>query len=227
MATETLLLPASNRITPGSKLTPIASFPSSKESNFSSSPDTIASEWVKAFNAFVQHDNDDIKQVFLPEACWRDLLCSTWDFHTLSGRDKITQFVTNTPKDSRIQSISLDPSASYKTPQSTQLGGVNVIQAFLAIDTPVGRGKGVVRLAVDPDDGDRWKVFTLATILHEVKGHEETTRSRRPTGLNRKVEAGGRNWRDELVSQHSLEGDKEPVVLIIGAFRSLSGSSSI
>ena len=216
MATETLTLPPSNQIVPGSKLIPIANFPSSKETSPPSSPDDIASSWVTSFNDFFDGDDKAIDRLFLAEACWRDLLCMTWDYHTLQGHDKIASFISNASKDSRITSISLDKSASYKAPQESSLGDLKIIQAFLTVETTIGRGKGVVRLAVDSSDGDKWKAFTLFTTLHEIKGHEEKTRTRRPTGINRDAEAGGRNWQDQLKVEQNFEGDKEPVVLIVG-----------
>ncbi len=48
--------------------------------------------------------------------------------------------------------------------------------SFLTIETDMGRGTGLVGLLHDPEDGGKWKAFTLFTAMHELKGHEETVK---------------------------------------------------
>ena len=139
----------------------------------------------------------------------------TWDFRTLRGPDQIARFVESS-KGGGITDILLDESVPHKVPQIAHFGDLNVVQAFLRIETSNGRGEGLVRLVSDVDDGGIWKAFTLFTTLRELKGCEESICTRRPTGLNRNLENEGRNWKDRLIAQQNFEDGREPTVLIIG-----------
>ena len=84
---------------------------------------------------------------------------------------------------------------------------MKVLQAFLNIETSSGRGEGLVRLIPDTNEGERWKALTLFTIVHELKGYEESIHTRRRTGLaDNDLEDGSQNWRDRLIAQQNFEG---------------------
>ena len=87
--------------------------------------------------------------------------------------------------------------------------------SFLTIETDVGRGRGLVRLLQDQEDG-KWKAFTLFTTMHELKGHEETVRGRRPNGVIHGGQPGRKNWQERRKATENFEGDIEPTVLILG-----------
>ena len=158
---------------------------------------------------------------FVKESGWRDLLCMTWDFRTLQGPEQIGRFIANVSKLGQIADISLDRSANHKFPHATKLGELDIVQAFLKVETNIGRGEGFVRLVLESNknpqfhDGE-WKCFTLFTTLKELKGHEERICRRRPTGLGGNGEGRDQNWKDRLIAQRNFEGGKEPTVMIIG-----------
>ncbi|KAL9131118.1 MAG: hypothetical protein Q9217_000880 [Psora testacea] len=217
MATGTVLCPPSNTIVPGSRLLPTAPFPdtqgiTSSIPNSIAPPEPTAHEWVSSFKHLLSEVAAPSKRLFLKESYWRDLLCMTWDFHTLQGYDQITRFIEGSSKDCRISNLSLDKSAAHKMPQVATFGDLKVIQAFLKIETSSGRGEGLVRLLPDMNDGGRWKAFTLFTTLQELKGYEETIYNRRPTGLGSSLENGSQNWKDRLIAQQNFEGGREPNV---------------
>ena len=220
MAVVDVQIPPSNRAVPGSKLLPHAPFPSSIPEN-KASPDVVASDWIQAFNHVLSQKNSEPSSLFLPESSWRDLLCMTWDFHTLQGPQKICSFIESSPTDSRIVNLSLDKSASHKVPQIKKCGHLQVVRAFIKVETSSGRGEGMVRLVPAEDNGNRWKALTLFTTLKELKGHEEFIGKRRPTGLESNQGDGGQNWRDELTAQQNFEDGREPSVLIVGGSLSL------
>ena len=139
----------------------------------------------------------------------------TWDFRTLQGPDQIAGFIES-PNGRGIINVLVDESVPHKVPQIARFGDLNVVQAFLKIETRNGRGEGLVRLVSDVDDGGIWKAFTLFTTLRELKGYEEKICTRRPTGLDRNLENEGRNWKDRLIAQQKFECGREPTVLIIG-----------
>ena len=221
MATADVEIPPSNHVLPRSRLLPTAPFPHT-DSNLSSlppsstSPKHIADEWLTAFKDLLSGDHVSIKRLFFEESYWRDLLCMTWDFHTLQGFEQISRFVQSSSQDGRLVTASLDDSSAHKLPQATDFGGVNTVQAFLKVETSTGRGEGLVRLVSDTNDGGKWKALTLITTLKELKGYEEKILSRRPQGTGSSREDRGRNWRDLLVAQQNFEDGRQPTVLILG-----------
>ncbi|KAL8792661.1 MAG: hypothetical protein Q9195_004721 [Heterodermia aff. obscurata] len=177
----------------------------------------IVSSWVSDFNQCLNEENTDIRPLFLEKSCWRDLLCMTWDFRTIQGPEAITKFVASCSDGSRINSIGVYDSPSYKIPRFAHCGKVRVVQAFLSIDTAYGRGEGLVRLVPDPKEKDTWRAFTLLTKLEELKGYEENTHNRRPTGHNGTADSTHLNWKDQLNAQHNFRNGDGPVVVILGA----------
>ena len=140
----------------------------------------------------------------------------TWDFHTLQGPVQISRSIQSSSQDRRLTIVSLDESAAHKLPQASDFGGLKAVQAFLKVETPTGRGEGLVRLVSDINDGSKWKALTLFTTLKELKGYEENVSSRRPQGTRSSLEDRGRNWKDLLVAQQNFEGGRQPTVLILG-----------
>ncbi|PQE22539.1 flavin-containing monooxygenase protein [Rutstroemia sp. NJR-2017a BVV2] len=117
---------------------------------------------------------------------------------------------------SRLHSLSLDTSSELRSPKATAVGNdgkTNVVQAFLDVETDVGRGKGVVRLVYDGE----WKCFTLYTVLEEMKGYEESIGKRRPYGVVHGERTDKRNWADRRREEREMEDGVEPTVLILGA----------
>lgn len=213
-------IPSYNRSEPGSCQLEAASYPNVASPASSEDANAVASEWVTALTK-VLNDNDytAVRRLFLPEACWRDQLALSWDYHTLTGSEDIVSFLKSAPKGSRIKSIEIDDSNATRQPCVSAVdyrGKIQGVASFLTIDTDVGRGRGLVRLLKDPQDNGRWKAFTLFTTMHELKGHEETIKANRPHGVEHGGQPGRKNWQERRTAQENYEGDKEPVVLIIG-----------
>ena len=128
-------------------------------------------------------------------------------------------FLKSAPKGSRIKSIEIDSSNSIRQPCVSAVdyrGKVNGVASFLKLETDVGTGRGLVRLLKDSQDNGRWKAFTLFTAMHELKGHEEKTKANRVTGVDHGEQPGRKNWQERRTATENFEGDKEPVVLILG-----------
>jgi hypothetical protein len=219
MATAAIQVPPSNKILPGSRLLATVPYPQVTESTLPTDPGKVASDWITSFNRLINHGDSAFSTLFLKESCWRDLLCLTWDFHTLQGPEKIAASIGHFAKECRIKCINLDTSSDHKKPKVASAdfaGNMKAVQAFLEVETDVGKGKGLVRLLPDSEDGQRWKAFTLLTTLQELKGYEESTNRRRPTGVESDLDNGRRNWKDLRIAEENFEGDREPVVLILG-----------
>ena len=126
-----------------------------------------------------------------------------------------------------MKSLALDKSSALRSPAATVLdadGQVHIVQAFLTVETDVGNGAGIVRLA--QDDG-KWKVFTLFTFLKELRGHEELAARKRPFGVEHGERASRKNWLDRRNEEKNFEEGQEPTVLILGEYSRLLRASSI
>lgn len=221
MAIQATQIPPSNHVLPGSRLLPTAPFPDTHGSPYSLLPSntsskSIADEWISAFKDLLSGDHGSITKLFFNESYWRDLLCMTWDFHTIQGPEQISSFVQSSRQDGRLTMISLEDSSAHKSPQALEFGRLKAVRAFLKVETSIGRGEGLVRLVSDTNEGGRWKALTLFTTLEELKGYEENIRSRRPRGTGSSLENRGRNWNDLLVTQQNFEGGRQPTVLVLG-----------
>ena len=228
MATVEIQVPPSNYRVPGSHPLTQVSYPKTIDEPPSDAA-RVATDWVASFNSLLQSESPQSNKLFLQESYWRDLLCLTWDFHTLHGPEKISSQIKSQKKGCWIKSVGIDKSSQVRKPRLAPVdfaGNVNGIQSFLTVDTDVGRGRGVVRLLPDPEDSRRWKAFTLFTSLEELKGYEEVNGERRPTGTDRKTEPGRKNWKQRRTAEENFEGGLEPAVLIVGKY-ALSRSRAV
>lgn len=210
-------IPSYNRLDPGSKRLEFASYPKAPEPP-ERDVENIARTWVESFNKSLStNDIQAITSLFLKDGCWRDQLCLSWTYHTLSGPQKIQSFLEGAPKGCRIKSIDIDgkkPSLAPHVSPADYLGKVKSVAAFLTVDTDIGRGRGVVRLIQDADA--KWKAYTLFTAMFELKGHEETINSNRPAGVEHGGQLGRKNWQERRTITENFEDDLQPTVLIIG-----------
>lgn len=170
--------------------------------------------WLEAFSAaMARGDCDAAARLFLPDAGWRDILAFTWHFTGCRGRDEIRTQLQQSVAQMRPGPFRLDPERS--APAWTERAGTRAIEAFFAFETGVGRCRGVLRLMADPTDG-LMRAWTLSTTLHELRGHEEQTGSRRPIGPSDVRDFGAENWADQRRKAVGY-GDRDPTVLVIGA----------
>ncbi|KAL9102444.1 MAG: hypothetical protein Q9163_002405 [Psora crenata] len=217
MATAAVEIPSSNYLVPGSHPLAQVAYPKT----ISSLPDaeTVAAEWVASFNELLRTgDRSRLGELFLKDSYWRDLLCLTWDFHTLHGPEKIAALTRKQAKAWRINTVDIDKSSEAGKPKVSAFdleGKLKGILSFLTVETDVGRGRGVVRLLQDAEDQGKWKIFTLFTALQELKGHEELNRERRPTGQEFGELSERKNWKEKRLAEQNFEGDLEPDVLIV------------
>ena len=179
--------PASNHILPGSHALPTPALPEIRVKYVPehSEINEECSKWLQSFHLLLNSSlvGSDTSGLFLHNACWRDLLCLKWDFHTLQGPDAVAKYVDDFVTTGRSIKISLDKSVDHRAPAYVPLDAenkVSCLQAWFTIETDIGEGRGIVKLVRD-DDG-QWKAYTVFTTLEELKGHEELIKERRPAG---------------------------------------------
>lgn len=214
-------IPASNIMMPGSEPLSSLPLPGDGASHLPDSDESsgICSDWIDSVNDLFKtgREDFDLSEAFIEGACWRDLLCLTWDFHTLQGRNNIKDSLKEFVASGRKIKFELDDSADYKQPAFLPLdfdGHKHCIQAWFTFETDIGRGRGIVKLVGEKDE--RFRAFTIFTTLEELKGHEEMTKNRRPAGVKDGQDHGPANWKDKRVAEQNFEDGREPTVLILG-----------
>ena len=215
MAAAVLELPSSNHVVPGSHLLPHITYPETFDVPVPD-PDSVASTWISSLNHVIQKGSTScsLSSLFLRNAYWRDLLCLSWDFHTFHGPGQMSSFIKDRSKSWRIHTFNIDRRSDTTKPAVSSIdfaGSLKGIRFFVSVDTDVGRGRGLARLLPDSQDHGKWKAFTLFTVLKELKGYEELSGERRPTG----AQNGSRNWKDKRDAEQDFEGI-EPDVLLVG-----------
>lgn len=182
-------------------------------------PQHIASVWVAKFNDLLEGQNVHVEDLFFKDSYWRDLLCSSWDFHTYQGVSRISSVLTQSNQQCRVRSLEIDASSDVKKPSVRPIdfnAKIEGVQVFLTVKTDIGHGRGLVRLVRDVTDGGRWKAFTLFTTMEELTGYEESTSTRRPTGVDHGAHLGRLNWQQRRDAEANCEPPFDPTVLVIG-----------
>jgi hypothetical protein len=212
-------VPSAERVEPGSSRLHTANFPIGPPSSKPTNVDHIAETWVESFNKVLNSPElATIPELFLEESYWRDQLCLSWDFHTLRGPENIVSLLKQSKNDCRIKSLALDKSSKLRSPTASVIdadGKVHTVQAFLNVETDIGRGSGIVRLV---QEHSTWKVFTLYTFLRELTDHEELVGKKRPNGVAHGEHLSRKNWLDRRKAEENIEDGQEPTVLIVGKF---------
>ena len=209
-------IPSRSRVEPGSVNIPLGDYPSTSTST-SESVDAakVASDVIEKLNgAIAKKEHDALAELFLKyKSYWRDHLALTWELRTVKGQAGIVEFLKGSK--TLPTKIEIDSSTPFKAPRFGPIdawGDVNGIVFFITFETELGRGQGVVTLA---EENAKWLVFTLFTVLTELKGFEEPTSKRRTRGVEHGGNPDRKNWRETRDAEANFEGS-EPTVLILG-----------
>jgi putative flavoprotein involved in K+ transport len=175
---------------------------------------TLVENWLAPFGrALADGDEAALAALFTPDSYWRDVVALTWDIGTIHGAEAIARALSE--QTARAAPANFRLAANRTAPRQVIRAGTRSIEAFFVFETREGRGSGVVRLVPDADDGNALKAWTLLTALDEIKGHEERTGARRPTGQSHSRDFRGPNWLDQRKAAATYE-DHDPAVLVIG-----------
>ncbi|KAG8408201.1 hypothetical protein J3459_018068 [Metarhizium acridum] len=205
---------------PGTSNIPVTEFPA-PEAVGDVDPLVEAEKIIRLLNdSFSDPTFQATQNLFAKQGYWRDHLILSWNFRTVQGPAQIGEFLRECAQSRdgfRIKNITIDKEGPVRQPSVSPLDGegkVYGITAFLSVETVLGTGEGLIRLA---QEGGKWKIFTIYTSLRSLKGHSENTFSGRPRGVNHGEQPGRRNWADKRASAVAYDDGSEPAVIIIGA----------
>ncbi|KAJ0311340.1 hypothetical protein COL516b_002049 [Colletotrichum fioriniae] len=174
----------------------------------------IIKTWTQAFEKVLTNNvKDGLSTVFREDAWIRDFLSFSWDFRTINGLDEITAFFKENQPRAGLRQIVPREKGAFQPSFGDPAPGVHWVESMFDFESNVGRGKGMVRLALEADD--TWKAFMINFTLLELKGFEEKMGVSRPTGH---VDPKGGNWKERRERQVEFV-DEDPTVLVIGADR--------
>ncbi len=160
------------------------------------------SAWLTAFHeALVSGRSDAVRDLFVEDCYWRDLVSFTWNITTAAGHAAIGDMLT---------ACAAQATSSEWKIEGTPADEHGVIDAWFTFATVAGSGTGRVRLR----GGRCWQLFTS---LQELTGFEEHRGFTRDLG----VEHGAQKHRVTWLQRQQREAIElgyveQPYVVIIG-----------
>lgn len=97
--------------------------------------------------------------MFADDCYWRDLVAFTWNIKTVEGHDEVRDMLQ-----SQLQLVKPTKWLVAAGEAATEADGVT--ESWITFETDVARGYGLIRLKGG-------KIWTLLTVMSELKGHEE------------------------------------------------------
>ncbi len=169
-------------------------------------PQARADAWLGRFEAaLAARDVPAAAALFATDSYWRDLVAFTWNIKTVEGRAGVTDLLEHTPDSAGVGGF-----VTEEPPDEAD----GVVTAWIAFETGVGRGRGLLRL-LEEDGEDR--AFTLLTTLYELKGFEEPRGTHRSMGAEHGATKQRATWKERQQQEaESLGSTTQPYVLVIG-----------
>ena len=167
-------------------------------------PTTRVQALLDTFGAALEAGNiDDAANLFAEECYWRDLVAFTWNIKTVEGRDQVRDML-------QAQLSTAKPSNWSVAAGEEANEADGVLESWITFETATGRGYGLLRFK-------NGLIWTLLTVLSELKGHEEKSGFTRPLGAKHGQNLGAKTWKEEREEEERTLGyEKQPYVVIIG-----------
>jgi putative flavoprotein involved in K+ transport len=146
---------------------------------------------------------DEAVSLFADECYWRDLVAFSWNLKTVEGHDEARDLLQ-----SQLQQVKPTNWQVAEGETATEADGVT--ESWISFETEVARGYGLIRLK-------NGRIWTLLTVMSELKGHEEKAGFTRPLGAKHGQNLGAKTWKEEREEEERTLGyEKQPYVLVIG-----------
>ena len=146
---------------------------------------------------------DEAVSMFADDCYWRDLVAFTWNIKTVEGQDQVRDMLQ-----SQLQLVK--PTKWLVAPGEAATDADGVTESWISFETEVARGYGLIRLKGG-------KIWTLLTVMSELKGHEEKSGFTRPLGAKHGQDLGAKTWKEEREEEaRTLGYETQPYVLVIG-----------
>ena len=167
---------------------------------------TTTDQWLAEFGqALEQGDIDRAAGMFAEQSFWRDLIAFSWNIVTVEGPAGVRSLLEGTLEATR-------PTGWRTIEEPVEADGITT--AWIAFETAVGRGNGLLRLR---NDGAGPRAWTLLTALYELTGHEEPARARRPMGAEHGINRDRSTWLERREQEAAELGyTTQPEVLVVG-----------
>ncbi len=187
----------------------------SHHANVTPEQHALVTNWLHAFErALAEQDESGLKDLWLVDCHWRDVLAMHWDIDTISGRDRVCTDMLQRAKQVNPRNWSVEKGDLQGLSMTYAHDGALLV--LLRFETDIGPGEGVLRLmSSDPTGQPGLKAWSLMTSLVEIRGHEEKYKKRLETRDKFSRSFLGPNWLEKRKKEASFE-DREPAVLIVG-----------
>ena len=141
--------------------------------------------------------------MFQDDCYWRDLAPFTWNLKTVEGKDQVADMLTS-------QLSAIAPSNFQLDENEIPSEEDGVLTAWLTFETAAARGYGMVRFKDD-------KIWTLLTVMSELKGHEEPKGFNRPLGAKHGAGKNRSSWKEDRErEERELGYTTQPYCVIVG-----------
>ncbi|MEO6881412.1 MAG: NAD(P)/FAD-dependent oxidoreductase [Mycobacteriaceae bacterium] len=164
--------------------------------------------WLADFEgALAAGDPHRAAGMFTADSFWRDLVAFTWNLKTVEGPAGVEDMLTAT-----LSRVAPHGFRISEGETAAEAGGVT--EAWIELETSVGRGRGQLRLK--EEDGEQ-RAWTVLTTLYELTGHEEPRGTQRPKGAEHGAQRGRSSWTDRREQEAAELGyTVQPYVLVVG-----------
>ncbi len=152
----------------------------SHHTNVTPEQHTLVTNWLHAFErALAEQDGSGLKDLWLADCHWRDVLAMHWEIDTISGRDRVCTEMLHRAKQVNPRNWSVENGNLQALSISHAHDGALLV--LLRFETDIGPGEAVLRLMSDPSAQHTLKAWSLMTSLVEIRGHEEKYKKRLET----------------------------------------------
>ncbi len=176
----------------------------------------IVESWLSRFEGALNDNNPTlIKELFIKNSHWRDLLAISGTVKTVTSINYIANELLSFTAKNRLSSFAIDPDRVQ--PRYVTRSGRKVLEALFTFDTSQGTASGILRLAVPTKRTNHCKAWTIGTVLQGLK----TIKSTNNENLSQKAISSGHGASAFKLPKRQTFNKKytreEPTVLVVGA----------